>query len=52
VAVAANPSASAKLEASIDSRALVSSIFDIYVGDQPISPGAKAQFAAGLARFL
>jgi len=52
VAVASNPSATATLAASIDNRALVSSIFDIYVGDQPISPGAKSQFAAGLARFV
>ena len=50
--VASSPSGKAKLEASIDNKALVSSIFDIFVGDQPISPGAKLQFAAGLARFM
>jgi hypothetical protein len=52
VAVAPTSSAKATIEASIDNKALVSSIFDIYVGDQPISPGAKLQFAAGLARFM
>lgn len=52
VAVASTPSGKATVEASIDNKALVSSIFDIFVGDQPISPGAKVQFAAGLSRFL
>ena len=50
--MAPSPSGKATVEASIDNKALVSSIFDIYVGDQPISPGAKFQFASGLARFM
>lgn len=38
--------------ASIDSLPLLSSVFDIYLGDNAIVPGAKCAFAAGIGKLL
>jgi hypothetical protein len=37
---------------TIGNRVLASSLLDIYLGKDPVSPGAKAAFAEGLARLV
>jgi hypothetical protein len=37
---------------TLSNKALVSSLLDAYLGSSPVSPGAKAEFASGLARMV
>jgi hypothetical protein len=37
---------------SLSNKALVSSLLDAYLGNAPVSPGAKAEFATGLAQMV
>lgn len=52
VAVSGDSMVPETVEASIVSAALVSSLFDVYLGENPVSPTAKASIASGLESLL
>ena len=52
IALSGNSLIPESVEATIDSAALVSSLFDVYLGEKPVSPTAKESVALGLQALL
>lgn len=52
IAVAESDAAQVSMEASIDSEALVSALYDVFLGPKAVSPPARLAVAHGLTKLL
>lgn len=50
IAVAESEAANLKTEASIESKALLSALYDVFLGTSAVSPSAKAAVAEGISK--